>query len=58
MGKKKMAVLKGWRYYWGKLKFYDLRAVMTNRQYSIAFAFFERLFALINNQNVDIAYSN
>ena len=53
-----MAVLKGWRYYWGKLKFYDLRAVMTNRQHSIAFAFFERLFALINNQNVDIAYSN
>ena len=58
MGKKKMAVLKGWRYYWGKLKFYDLRAVMTNRRHSIAFAFFERLFALINNQNVDIAYSN
>ena len=58
--KKKKAVLpvKGWRYYQGKLKFHDLRAVMTNRRYSIAFAFLEQLFALINNQNVDIAYSN
>ena len=53
-----MAVLTGWLYYRGKLKFHYLRAVMTNRRYSIAFAFFERLFALINNWNVDIAYSD
>ena len=30
---------------------------MTNTLY-IAFAFLEQLFSLINNRNVDIAYSN
>ena len=40
MGKKKNGRIKRVGYYWGKLKFYDLRAVMTiNRQHSIAFAF-------------------
>ena len=45
---------KNWPYYQGRLKFHDLRAVMTNTPY-IAFTV---LFSLINNQNVDIAYSN
>ena len=52
-----LAVLTGWPYYRGRLKFHDLRAVTTNILY-IAFAFLEQLFSLINNQNVDIAYSN
>ena len=55
-GSKKLAVLTGWPYFQGCLKFHDLRAVMTNTPYS-AFAFFEQLFSLINNWNVDIAYS-
>ena len=41
----------------GRLKFHDLRAVMTNTLY-IAFVFLEQLFSLINNQNEDMAYSN
>ena len=35
----KLAVFTGWPYYPGRLKFHDLRAVMTNRPY-IVFAFF------------------
>ena len=35
----------------------SVRAVMTNTPY-IAFAFLEQLISLINNRNVDIAYSN
>ena len=57
MGPKNLAVLTGWPYYQGRLKFHNLRAVMTNTLH-IAFAFLEQLFSLINNQNVDIAYSN
>ena len=47
---------KNWPYYRGRLKFHDLRAVMTNTQYN-AFAFLEQLFLLINKWNVDIVYS-
>ena len=54
MSQKHLAVLTGWPYYRGRLKFHDLRAVMTNTPY-IAFTV---LFPLINNSNVDIAYSN
>ena len=57
MGQKNLAVLTGWSYYRGRLKFHDLRALMTNTPY-IAFTFLEQLFSLINNQNVDITYSN
>ena len=57
MSQKNLAVLMGWPYYWGRLKFHDLRAVMSNTLYS-KFAFLEQLFSLINNRNVDIAYSN
>ena len=57
MGQKHLAVLTGWLYYQGTLKFHDLRAIMTNTSY-IAFAFLEQLFSLINNQNVDTAYKN
>ena len=53
-GPKKKAVLTGWPYYRGRLKFHDIRAVMTNTPY-IAFTV---LFSLINNWNVDIAYGN
>ena len=48
-----------WPYYRGRLKFHDLRAVMTNTPGMtpyIAFAFFEQLFSLTNNYNADIAY--
>ena len=51
---KNLAVLTGWPYYWGRIKFHDLRAVMTN---TLCIAFAE-LFSLINNQNVDMEYSN
>ena len=47
----------GWPYYRGRLKFHDLRAIMSNTLYS-KFAFLEQLLSLINNRNVDIAYSN
>ena len=57
MGQKHLAVLTGWLYYQGRLKFCDLRAVVTNTLY-IAFAFLEQLFSLINNLNVDTAYKN
>ena len=57
MGPKNLAVLMGRPFHRGRLKFHDLRAVMTNTLY-IAFVFLEQLFSLINNQNVDIAYSN
>ena len=56
MGQKNLAVLTGWPYYLGRLKFHDLRAIMSNTPYS-NFAFLEQLFSLINNQNVDIPYS-
>ena len=51
-------VFTGWPYYWGGVKFHELRAIMTNTPY-IAFAFLEQLFSLINNlnRNVEIAYS-
>ena len=45
---------KIWPYYRGRLKFHDLRAVMTNAPYIK----FTVLFLLINNRNVDIAYNN
>ena len=54
---KNLAVLLGWPYYWGRLKFHELMAKMTNTLYS-TFAFLEQLFSIINNWNVDIAYSN
>ena len=55
MGQKKLAVLlTEWPYYQGKLKFHDLRAVITNTPH-IAFTV---LFTVVNNGNVDIAYSN
>ena len=57
MGQKNLAVLTGWPYYRGRLKFHDLRAIMSNTLYS-KFAFLEQLFSLINNRNVDITYSN
>ena len=59
MAPKNLAVLMGRPFHRGRLKFHDLRAVMTNTLY-IAFVFLEQqlLFSLINNQNVDIAYSN
>ena len=57
MGQKNLAILTGWSYYRGRLKFHDLRALMTNTPY-IAFAFLEQLFSLTNNQNVDITYTN
>ena len=47
-------VVTGWPYYQGRLKFNDLRSVMTNTPYIT----FTVLFSLINNRNVDIAYSN
>ena len=44
-----------WPYHWGRPKFYDLRALMTNIPYMyIAFTFLEQLFSLIINQNVNI----
>ena len=56
-GWKKLAVLTGWPYYRGRLKFLDLMAVMTNLTPYSAFAFLEQLFSrLLNNWNVDIAY--
>ena len=58
MGPKNLAVLMGRPFHRGRLKFHDLRAVITNTLYIIAFVFLEQLFSLINNQNVDIAYSN
>ena len=55
MGQKKLAVLlTEWPYYQGKLKFHDLRAVITNTPH-IAFTV---LFTVANNGNVYIAYSN
>ena len=58
MGQKNLVLLTGSTYYRGRLKFHDLRAIMTNTQYS-AFAYLEQLIPLINNRNVvDIAYSN
>ena len=57
MGQKNLAVLTGWHYYRGRLKFHDLRAIMSNTLYS-KFAFLEQLYSLINNRNVDITYSN
>ena len=56
-GSKKFGSINGVAVLSGRLKFHDLRVVMTNTLY-IAFAFLEQLFSLINNQNVDIVYSN
>ena len=47
MGKKNLAVLIGWLYYQGRLKFQDLRALMRNTPY-IPVTFLEQLFSLIN----------
>ena len=45
-----MALLTGWLYYWGRVKFHDLRVEMTNTPY-IAFTLLEQvLFSWINNQ--------
>ena len=41
MSEKKLAVLTGWPYYRGRLKFHDLMAVMTNLTPYSAFAFLE-----------------
>ena len=57
MSQKNLAVLMGWSYFRGRLKFHELRALMTNTPY-IAFALLEQLLSLINNRNVDITYSN
>ena len=54
---KKFGCINGVALLSGRLKFHDLRAVMSNTLYS-KFAFLEQLFSLINNRNVDIAYSN
>ena len=59
-GPKKLAVLTGWPYYQGRLKFHDLRVVMTNsihQEYTIQIAF-TVLFSLMNNWNLDVVYSN
>ena len=48
---------KKWPYYRGRLKFHDMKAVMTNTPY-IALSFLEQPFSLINNRSEDIAYSN
>ena len=37
-----MALLMGWLYYWGRVKFHDLRAEMTNTPY-IAFTLLEQV---------------
>ena len=50
-----MAVLTAQMYYRGSVKIHELRAAMTNATY-IAFTLVA-LFSLINNWNVDIAYS-
>ena len=47
-------VVTGWPYYQGRLKFNDLRSIMTKTPYIT----FIVLFSLINNRNVDITYSN
>jgi len=57
MGQNNLAVLTGWLYYRGRLKFHDLRAVMTNTPYS-EFTFLQQLFSLTNYQTVDITYSS
>ena len=58
MGQKNIFRIKGARpYYWERVKYHDLRAVMANTPY-IASTLLEQLFSLINNQNVDIAHSN
>ena len=55
--KKKMAILTWWPYYRDRLKFHDLRAVMSNTPYIVAFAFLEQVFSLIINRNEDISKS-
>ena len=58
VGPKKIFRIKGARqYYWERVKYHDLRAVIANTPY-IASTLLEQLFSLINNQNVDIAHSN
>lgn len=52
---KKCGHIRGWPYHWGRPKFYDLRALMTNIPYMyIALTFLEQPFSLIINQNVNI----
>ena len=55
MGQNNLAVLTGWPYYWGRIKFHDLRAVMTN---TLHIAFTVLFSLIINNQNVDMDNSN
>jgi len=57
MNAKNLAIVTGWPYYRGMVKFHDLSVLMKNTPY-IAFTLLEQLFSLINNQNVDLAYSN
>ena len=54
---KNLATIRGWPYYLGMVKFHDLSVVMKNTPY-IALTLLEELFSVINNQNVDLAYSN
>ena len=46
----RVKTINGCQYYQGRLKFHDLRAVMTNTPY-IKFALLEQLFCRIINQN-------
>ena len=46
----RVKTINGWQYYQGRLKFHDLRAVMTNTPY-IKFTLLEQLFCRIINQN-------
>ena len=57
MSAKNLAVVTGWPYYWAMVKFQDLSVLMKNTP-SVAFTLLEQLFSLINNQNVDLVYSD
>ena len=52
MSQRSLAILMGWPYYRGRLKFHDLSQgpIMTNTPY-IAFAFLEQLLYVINKQS-------
>ena len=54
MGQNELGILTGWPYDRGRLKYHDLRAVMTNTPYIT----FTLPFSLINKGNVDVVYSN
>ena len=47
----------GWPHYHGRVKFHDFRAIMTYTRNTLHIAF-TVMFSLINNQDVDIAYSD